>query len=283
MAVPDWLPGAERHPGQDSGLYMDSAAWKLLLHTTEGPTLDGALLALDSRRAWSHFVYDPNTDHLVQCVPLSRPARALKSGGPAGRTNAAKVVQIEVVGSAATSPNWTEQVNANLGRLIARLAKVVPFRPVFDLPFYGADAGFTVASVSARQRLSWDAWYRYDAICGHQHVPANDHWDPGHINTAAITAAIGAPSPTHTEELTVADIEAIMNALGGIKAAQAETATKVGALFDQWIGKQDDADPETLRKLLKDTERRSAEIVTDTRQLTGKPTDHDRDVALGKG
>lgn len=186
--VPDWLPGVTRIDGNDSGPWMPLAKWSLLLHTTEGG-MAGSIAALRSKNAWPHFIYDPQTDQLVQAVSLNRAGRALRSGGNAGRTNAAKVVQVEIVGHAAQTPNASHEWNANVGRMIGRVASVVPFRVDMPLPFYGQDAGFIVASPYARQRLSWPAWYRFDAICGHQHAPSNAHWDPGKINTAEILAA----------------------------------------------------------------------------------------------
>lgn len=213
--VPDWLPGVEKHISPGSGPMLDSAAWKLLLHTTEGSTIQGALAALDEHRSWPHLVFDPSTAHLVQCIPFNDAARALKSGGTAGRTNAARVIQIEVVGFAAATPHWSTPLNDNLGNLIARLSRTIPFDPHFRLPFYGQDAGFTVASDRARQRLTFPQWYAYGAICGHQHAPANNHWDPGAINTIAIQAAIdkalnNSPIPPSQEPFTVAQYETII-------------------------------------------------------------------------
>lgn len=45
---------------------------------------------------------------------------------------------------------------------------------------------------------------------------------------------------------------------------------QIADLHDQWIGNEEKAADETLRQLLKSTERRTGEIVTDTRELTGK-------------
>lgn len=51
---------------------------------------------------------------------------------------------------------------------------------------------------------------------------------------------------------------------------QTELYNWVQDLHRQWIGKQTEAGPEVLRQLLKDTERRSDEIVRDTRELVAK-------------
>lgn len=202
--VPEWLEGVERADGKDAGSWLPLSKWCLLLHTTEGSTIEGALAALRAKDAWSHFVYDAGLDRLVQCVPLTRAARSLKSGGSAGTTNRARVIQVEVVGFSAASPQRTDLELRNLGALVARLARVIPFDVAAPLKFYGQDAGFTVASSKAPQRLSWAAWYRFAAICGHQHAPANDHWDPGALDVPRIVQyaleLLGRP----TEEALVA-------------------------------------------------------------------------------
>jgi hypothetical protein len=185
-AIPDWLPGCPRVAGEDAGSMLPGSKWSLLLHTTEGSSVQGAISALRAKSAWSHFIYDPNTDYLVQCVSMNRAAKSLRSGGNFGKTNAARVIQVEIVGSAKDADTWPSNWNENIGKMIARIARSVPFRVEMPLPFYGDKSGFTVASATAKQRLSWPAWYRFDAICGHQHAPRNDHWDPGAINTAQI-------------------------------------------------------------------------------------------------
>lgn len=184
--VNPWIPGAEHIAGNDAGSMWIGARWKLLLHTTEGDSIEGAVAAYRAKNAWPHMTFDARTRRLVQHVPLNRAARALRSGGKAGRTNFARVIQVEIVGHSAESPDRSELELRNLGWLVAELSKLVPFKVETTLTFYGQDAGFTVASKTARQRLGWIAWYVYNAICGHQHAPANDHWDPGKLDVAAI-------------------------------------------------------------------------------------------------
>lgn len=202
--IPDWLPGVERVAGNDAGPVLPGSKWSLLLHTTEGGTVDGAISALRSANAWSHFIYDPKTDRLVQCVSMNRAARSLRSGGNFGKTNAARVIQVEIVGRAHETPFWPREYNERLGRMIRRIANVVPFDVSMPVTFYGDRSGFTVASETARQRMSWFDWYRFDAICGHQHAPKNHHWDPGEIQVGQILAAARAGNKPPTKKPWVA-------------------------------------------------------------------------------
>lgn len=187
--VPDWLPGVKVVKGNDSGPMLPGSHWQLLLHTTEGGTVAGAIAALRSANAWSHFIFDIKTGELIQCVPLNRAARSLRSGANFGKTNAARVIQVEMVGRAHEAPFWTAKENENIGKMIRKIANHVPFDVSMPLPFYGDRSGFTVASETAKQRMSWASWYKFNAICGHQHAPRNHHWDPGEIQVNQILAA----------------------------------------------------------------------------------------------
>lgn len=192
--IPDWLPGVERVVGNDSGSVLPGSKWSLLLHTTEGGNVDSTIQVLRANNSWSHFVYDPKTDRLVQCVSMNRAARSLRSGANFGKTNAARVIQVEIVGYAHETPFWPKEYNERLGKMIRRIANVVPFDVSMPVTFYGDRSGFTVASETARQRMSWFDWYRFDAICGHQHATRNHHWDPGEIQVNQILAAARAGS-----------------------------------------------------------------------------------------
>lgn len=190
MGIPDWLPNTERVVLADAGAMLPGSKWSLLLHTDEIDTnVETTIRVLREKSAASHFVYDWRTDRLVQLVSLNRAAKSLKSGGNFGKTNSARVIQVEIVGRAADSPNWSALRNQRVGGMIARIHQYVPFRLDMPLGFFGNGAGWVVASKSARQRMSWFDWYRFDAICGHQHAPNNDHWDPGAINVGQILAA----------------------------------------------------------------------------------------------
>ena len=60
---------------------------KLLLHTTEGSSIAGAVGAYKANNSWPHVTVDPIRKTRVQHVPLTKPARALRnSATPAKRT-----------------------------------------------------------------------------------------------------------------------------------------------------------------------------------------------------
>ena len=190
---------ADRHPdmrwigGTDAGSMLPGANWAFLIHTGETNNFGGLIDTLRARNAWSHIIADPDTGEMVQALNFNRAARSLRSGGSSGKTNAMRVIQVEVKGFASETPFWSPEKNKRFGEMIANVQKVVPFRLAFERQFFGDRSGFTVASEYAKQRMSWLDWYRCDYVVGHQHAPKNSHWDPGAIDTVEIAAGFRRP------------------------------------------------------------------------------------------
>jgi N-acetylmuramoyl-L-alanine amidase len=155
-----WHPSAVRRIHIDAGGFQDGAR-KLVWHTTEThdlPNYGGSA---------PHFTLDPATGRLWQHIPLNRAARALKPGGP----NFWNTVQVEVMGFAKDSQAWS-----NLRyRRVAKLARWIEAN--FGVP---RRVGVTFKGNGATPHLaSLEAFRQYPGHIGHQHVPGNDHWDPG--------------------------------------------------------------------------------------------------------
>lgn len=202
----DWMDGwaidAAEAPG---GNYVDDVPWRIVLHTTEGDSVAGATRAYAASTSWPTGTADPRTRERVQHYPLSVSSRALMNKAGGVETNRERVVQIELVMFADDAPNLSAEQLAWIGTDVVRpivdaldgaVALVAP-------PFVGREAG-TIARADAPQRFSYDDWRAFNGVCGHQHVPENDHWDPGHLNIAAILAAAGgttAPAGRPTKEL----------------------------------------------------------------------------------
>lgn len=192
----DWLPGFERVDGTGSGDWAadDEDAPKIVWHTTEGGSVDGAIAALRAKSAWSHFVVDPKTKRKVQCVPLSQAAKALRHPGGTPQTNREKrVYQIEMVGYAAHTQELTADELKWLGEEVLAPLSVATGTPLVKTGgFYGQDCGWTLASVNSKSRMSRATFDKAVGNIGHQDVPDNDHWDPGKLDIDAIIAAAKA-------------------------------------------------------------------------------------------
>jgi len=201
-----WLPGFEVVKGEDSGDWAadNEDAPKIVLHTTEGPagSAQGAFASFKANRSWPHLTVDPTTRQRWQHVPLNKAARALRNTSAPGQTNReGRTYQIEIVGRSAQSPSRPKTELDWLGTDVLRPladATGAPLRT--SVTFYGEDAGWILASASARQRLSAAAFDTYTGVLGHQHVPENTHWDPGALDVARILAAANGTNPSPEED-----------------------------------------------------------------------------------
>lgn len=186
----EWLQG------NPAGTYSTPVD-KLLVHTTEGGSISGAVAAYRANNSWPHLTVDCRFGKVpwrVGHLDLSVPARALRNERGGVETNRDGVIQIEVVGSA-TRPadiDW-EWFGEHVAWPIC-VAMDIPWSSSVPWVAYPASYG-----TRAPQRLSGPAWTAYTGILGHQHAPENSHGDPGAIPIDRVLAA--APvTPIVSEE-----------------------------------------------------------------------------------
>jgi hypothetical protein len=177
-----WLPDAERIVPPVNGPVYVPLPWRGVLHTTEGPTIQGALSSFRQTNFWPTLSIEPNTFRVIQHYPLSRGARALSDH--ATLENAARCVQIEIAGFAADTPGWAPEKLAFIREVMRSIEELVPIPRISGLDFLD----LTGVSTHPANRMSVPQWKRFSGWCGHQHVPGETHWDPGGIDIAALLA-----------------------------------------------------------------------------------------------
>ncbi|MEU6543867.1 hypothetical protein [Streptomyces sp. NPDC046859] len=218
---PQKIPGASQAYFYGAGRYSgsDMEVNCGVVHTTEGMTLpsyNGGAMAptvtgvpdIKGKRIRWYQHYD---------VDESARALANKLGGV--ETNTANTFQIELVGTCddskkttwsgkkagidylhwPTAPDWALAEVAWLVRWLHDY-HAVPLTCVSDWLAYGKDSrrpGVAPASYGASPaRMSMSTWRSFKGWCGHQHVPENDHGDPGSMDFArVIQLAKGEPTP----------------------------------------------------------------------------------------
>lgn len=169
----------------------------LVLHFTQGTTIAGAVAAMRKARSECHEVVDPamvaseGQALTQQLLPWTTPARSLKH--PAGRPETnnrgfgsnplGRCYQVEIVGYSEKAATYGDVWYQRLGAYLDARCTALRIPPVFPLPFVGSQA----YGASAPTRLTWEAWGRVAGIVGHQHVPGNEHWDPGALDVARLT------------------------------------------------------------------------------------------------
>ena len=145
-----------------------------LLHTTQGPTIEGALSVFRTHYA-PHFTVGGDSKkrgRILQHVPLGEMAAALMNAAGGVETNREVRVQIEIVGFCAAKA-WLPK-EPTLSMLIALLAEL---RDAADIPLNHP----TVAR-------NHEKWMHATGWVGHADAPENDHTDPGHLDYAALLA-----------------------------------------------------------------------------------------------
>lgn len=197
-----WLLGWDRIPGRDSGTWApdNEDAPKIVAHTTEGYTIGDAVNAFHANNSWPHVTADPVEKSRVQHNPLTKAARALRNTTTPGQTNReARVFQIEIVGTSHNRENakgktsvqdFTDEQLDWLGtHVFAPVAAATGTPLVTTVGWYGEDCGWTLASPTARQRLTAAQFDTYTGVLPHAVVPENEHWDCGPLNIDRILAA----------------------------------------------------------------------------------------------
>ncbi|CAL9650868.1 hypothetical protein [Streptomyces sp. enrichment culture] len=206
---PQRYPGASTaywHQSRYGGDAMESNV--IVWHTTEGtslPSYGGGASAPNftakpdftaKRLVWyQHFDFDVSSRALVN-----------KSGGV--ETNTLNACQVEIVGTCdpATHKKWgstphlyTPDLPDWAVRDLAAFAKWahdqhgVPLTSGVTFKAYPSSYG------SNGVRMSGTKWSSYRGHCGHQHVPENDHGDPGLLPMAAILARAAGKTTAPTD------------------------------------------------------------------------------------
>jgi len=175
------------------GAVMDPNAG--VLHTTEGTSLPGYSggatapnytavpdFAAKRLRWFAHF-------------PDERSSRALQNDAGGVETNTLNVVQVELVGTCdpRTAASWRAKgarfifwpdapdwALADLAHFIADMNRRHGIK--VQGPGTGRWTPYPESYGAGGQRFSFTAWRNFYGWCGHQHVPENDHGDPGALD-----------------------------------------------------------------------------------------------------
>ena len=178
-------PGADQsrrydrsYPGQ---VYRGGPS-KGVLHTTETSGLPG----YNGGGNAPHFTVIPNlaarSVTVFQHFDTDRPSRALQDLAGGIQTNNDGVIQIELAGTCSRygpglfwpeAPTWVLDDVRALVRWVNQDRGIPFIQPPRGWLDYPSSYGPT------RVRMSQKEWDNYAGWCGHQHVPENDHGDPG--------------------------------------------------------------------------------------------------------
>jgi hypothetical protein len=160
---------------------------KLVIHTIEADPATAFRFDPSSffgHQGWPHATIDSRGIH--QHFPITEGARTLENRAGGVETNSAHAIQCEVMGRAEfvhQLPDATMRHLADwLGWCLAETGTPMVFA---DFVAHPASSG-----TGAAQRFSGAEWMAFSGICGHQHVPENEHGDPGDISVDRLQTLI---------------------------------------------------------------------------------------------
>ncbi|WP_330449831.1 hypothetical protein [Streptomyces anulatus] len=241
---PQKIPGASQAYFYGTGRYSgsDMEVNCGVAHTTEGRTVPTYGGGAQAPTVTGLPDFKAKKIRWYQHYGVDESARALMNKLGGVETNTANVFQIELVGTCDAknaktwggktagvdyiywpeAPEWALAEVAWLVRWLHDYHRV-PLTCVKDWLAYGKDSrrpGVTPASYGASPaRMSMSAWRTFTGWCGHQHVPENDHGDPGSMDFARVIAlAKGDTKPAPPKEdtdvaLSDADIKKVADAV----------------------------------------------------------------------
>lgn len=155
-----------------SGPYI-GGPFKIVHHTTEGSTAQGAFDAFEQNRSDPHFTLDG--DNIFQHIDTAVAARSLRNDPGGVQTNRDSAVQIEVVGFAHRPK--TKPTLINLARLCRWIEHEHGVPKVWPNGFPKAAVNGHDPGGHNRDPNNWDT---LGGHYGHSQVPENTHWDPGY-------------------------------------------------------------------------------------------------------
>lgn len=177
-----YYPGATPiiFQGSTGGTYVD-APFRGVIHTTQSVDYNPSTTSYYGHSNPPHFTVARKSGvaRVYQHYSIRVAARALANLDGGVQTNRQCAIQIEIAWRAENIealPQIMKDELRNLIRWISAEADIQREAPEFvGDEAYGNGAG---------TRMSAQEWNAYNGWCGHQHVPENEHWDPGPIDIA---------------------------------------------------------------------------------------------------
>ncbi|MFD3532031.1 hypothetical protein [Streptomyces sp. NPDC058664] len=256
-AVFDLFFGDGRYSGSDMEVNCG------VIHTTEGPTLYNYGGGASAPTVTS--VPDFKNRRLVhhQHFDVDESARALVNKAGGVQTNQANAFQWELVGTCdpATHRSWTSKGIAHIYwpeppdwavRDVAALMRWLHDNHGIPLTGRSVWLAYPASYGDSPVRMSFADWTSFTGWCGHQHVPENDHGDPGALPFARILAvAKGDTAPPEQEDdMTPEERKLLVDTAAAVRRIEAKLAVA------PWTYKQPGiADQRDMNQLLRDVDK----------------------------
>lgn len=199
-----WLDGWERIEiaNRAGGSYTGDEPWRCVLHSTEGLSVASAVGAYTTAGVPPTVTIGIAERRKVQHIDTDRSAYAVMNQPGGVETNRWRAIQAEIVMFADQTKatqygglyvgDLTDDDYAFLRECLLELQADKPFS--FDGPDF---IRYPESYGNTQYRMSFAEWEQFGGTCGHQHVPENDHGDPGDLSRARLFGQILNPTTAH--------------------------------------------------------------------------------------
>lgn len=195
----DWLPEAQIVTIPSAGVDKGNEPRRVVLATTEMHSASSSFGLYEKFKSAPHLTVELDSGQCYQHLPFSAISQGTKKfiNNPLadGRT-----IVVAIVGRSANSPDLPLAWLENLGKVIGLLLTE------FDIPSVAPEFFDTqlanILAPDAPQRMNLKEWADFSGLCGMQHVPRSNRWDPGAIDAEAILN-VHVPSVGSIPEFTV--------------------------------------------------------------------------------
>ena len=211
--------GPQRYPGASSSYWYEGVypgdrqeVNVVVLHTTEGTTLP----SYGGGSSAPNFTAVPDLKNKkliwYQHYYVDSSSRALRNLSGGVQTNTNNVCQVELVGTCdpRTHAKWSSSSHIYWPDApqwaLDEVAEFLAWMNVnHDVPLSGPSVwrSYPDSYGDNDSRMTFSEWNAFKGVCGHQHVPENDHGDPGSLDFKyVVTKAKAIVNPPKPEEPT---------------------------------------------------------------------------------
>lgn len=236
------------------------SARKITLHTMECGSPSSDCWPSYKGGGVPHLSVNPGTGNARQHIDFNRSAYALASPGypNSPNMNAGINIQIEIVGRAADTGNYSDAWYDQLGKWIADICNIANVPARIPYPWGGVN-GY---GVNGAYRQAWSRIQPTSGIMAHSNWPFNTHWDIGNADQKRLLFAINRHLGKE-EEVTKEEMQQIAN-------------MAADAVWDKVVGEDLSGKKRPAKWLLTSAQRMSARTA---QELNKNATQEDEDAA----
>lgn len=175
----DWLPNASVVVIPSVASEAGNHPRRIVLLTTEMTTSKDSFKLYEENKASPHLTIAIDSGEIYQHLPFS----AISEGSEKIINNPladGETVAVGIIGQSANVSSYPSAWLSNLGNLLFDLISGFLISGIAP-KFHGTELA-NILDLNAPQRFSRAQWQQFSGICGMQHVPEVNRWDPGALD-----------------------------------------------------------------------------------------------------